>query len=149
MIGVLCVLVGSLVGGLLAMVGVPNFMEMDFVAWLSNLFGGSILWAVAIVVGLVLVSPLVVLGAKKMARTMETAAAKKLTSLACVCYGLLVIPAVFLLRSIVIVGEGSISTFWVLFLVATLDAFVFVKVAGSLNGKAEALDREALDEVNA
>ncbi|MBQ9973758.1 MAG: hypothetical protein IJP02_02240 [Oscillospiraceae bacterium] len=148
MIGVLFMFVLSLIGALLAMAGVPNFLEMDFVAWLTNLFGGEIIWPIAMVVGLVLVVPLVVLGAKKLTPTLETAVAKKRTSLSCVCYGLLVIPAVFLVRSIVIVGVGSISAFWVLFLFAALDAYVLTAVAKALVRSADRADREALDAAN-
>ena len=166
MIGVLFVFVVSLIGGLLAMIGVPNFMEMDFVTWLLALFGEDyifyiplgenalliteyLLWAVVAVVGLVFAVLAAKVAAKKMNRTLETQRAKKLTSWSCIFYALLVIPAVFVLRSIVIVGEGSIGDFWILFLFATLDAIAFVGVAGALNRAAERADKEALDEANA
>ena len=132
--GVLCVVVLSLVSIALSLTG---------------LFGGSIIWLIAMVAGLVVTEFLSVLSAKRLNRTMEVQIAKRYTSVACACYGLLVIPAVFLLRSIMIAGEGPIGDLWILFLIATLDAFVYVGVAGFLNRSAENADRRALNEDNA
>lgn len=156
MIGLIIVFLVSLVGALLAMVGMPNFLEMDFVAWLSNLFGieemgtlEMILWPAVVGVALVLAVMAALVSAKNLNRSMETEKAKKLTTVSCLLYALLVIPCAFLVKSLIIVGTGSITAFWILFLFATLDAIVFVGVSGRLNAKAEKIDREALDAANA
>lgn len=149
MIGLIFMLLVSVVGLVLP------FVKFDFFAWVTNLFEldtiGTvelIIWIVGIVVAVVLAVFAVVAVAKAAARSMETAQAKKLAVTACVLYGLLVLPAVLLVKSLIIVGTGSIGNFWILFLFATLDAVVFVTRAGALNRKAEVLDREALDEAN-
>ena len=150
MIGLIFMLLVSVVG-----LALP-FIKFDFFAWVTNLFDLDkiatfelILWIAGIVVAAVLVTIRVVLAAKAAARSMETAQAKKMTVVACVLYGLLLLPAVLLVKSLMIVGTGSIGNFWILFLFATLDAIVFVSTAGKLNAKAEVIDREALDEANA
>ena len=150
MIGLIFMLLVSVVG-----LALP-FIKFDFFAWVTNLFDLDkiatfelILWIAGIVVAAVLITISVVLAAKAAARSMETAQAKKMAVVACVLYGLLLLPAVLLVKSLMIVGTGSIGNFWILFLFATLDAIVFVSTAGKLNAKAEVIDREALDEANA
>ena len=150
MIGLILMLLVSVVGLVLP------FVKFDFFAWVTSLFEldkiGTvelIIWIVGIVLAAALVAVSVVAAAKAAARSMETAQAKKMSRTACVLYGLLLLPVVLLIKSLMIVGTGSIGNFWILFLFATLDAVVFVMTAGKLNAKAEVIDREALDEANA